>query len=170
MARGPTTGIFTRAGRASQGKARFASEVDAWVQQTSKRMNAVFRLATQKTITQMQKTVPYLDGSLRASLVVLVNQNPPRADRKEEDGLGPYTEAYMQLQIAGAVAGDRIVAAYTMEYARRLEYGFVGVDALGRHYNQAPVGWTRAASANWKANVAEAVAEAKARSPSKGQL
>ncbi|MCR6502591.1 hypothetical protein MUO32_26545 [Shinella sp. CPCC 101442] len=140
------------------------------MQQTLKRMNAVFRLATQKTITQMQRTVPYQDGFLRASLVVLVNEAPPVANREEKDGMGKYTDAYMQLQIAGAVAGDRIVAAYTMEYARRLEYGFVGVDALGRHYNQAPVGWTRAASANWKANVAEAVAEAKARSPSKGRL
>lgn len=132
-------------------------------------MNAVFRLSTQKVITIMQSNVPYRDGFLRASLVVLVNKDPPRANRSEEQGMGQYTDAYMQLQIAGAKAGDRIVAAYTMEYARRLEYGFNGVDSLGRQYNQAPIGWTRLAAAQWRACVDEATAEAKARVASRGQ-
>lgn len=169
MARGPTTGLYTRSGRSSQGKARFASQVDAWVQETEKRINAVFRLSTQKVITIMQSNAPYQDGFLRSSLVVLVNQNPPIANRGQENGMGPYTDAYMQVQIAGAVAGDRITAAYTMEYARRLEYGFNGVDSLGRNYHQAPLGWTRMAAAQWKRCVDEATAEAKARVASRGR-
>lgn len=169
MARGPTTGLFTRAGRSSQGAARFASQVDEWVQQSEKRINAVFRLSTQKVISLMQSNVPYRDGFLRTSLVVLVNQKPPAADKSQADGMGQYTDAYMQMQIAGAVSGDRIVAAYTMNYARRLEYGFTGTDSLGRTYAQPPIGWTRAASAKWKECVAEAVAEAKARVASRGQ-
>lgn len=169
MARGPTVGVFTRSGRISRGQARFANQVDAWVQQTEKRMNAVFRLSTQKVITYMQENVPYQDGFLRASLVVLVNQDPPPPNQSQEDGMGKYTDAYMQLQIAGAVAGDRITAAYTMEYARRLEFGFVGTDSLGRHYNQPPRAWTRLAAQMWKKFVDEATAEAKARVASKGQ-
>jgi len=168
MARGPTVGVFTRSGRISRGQARFANEVDSWVQETKKRMNAVFRLSTQKMITIMQENVPYRDGFLRASLVVLVNQDPPPPNKSQEDGLGQYTEAYMQLAIANADAGDRIVAAYTMEYARRLEFGFTGTDSLGRSYSQPPRGWTRAAAQQWKAVVAEATAEAKARVASKG--
>ena len=31
-----------------------------------------------------------------------------------------------------------------VEYARRVEMGFVGVDSLGRHYNQAPKSYLRA--------------------------
>ncbi|MDG6245080.1 MAG: HK97 gp10 family phage protein [Methanolobus sp.] len=31
-----------------------------------------------------------------------------------------------------------VAVGSTMEYARRLEYGFVGTDKLGRHYNQQP--------------------------------
>ncbi|MDX3973293.1 hypothetical protein [Shinella sp.] len=169
MARGPTTGIFTRSGRASRGKGRFASEVDEWVQQTEKRINAVFRLSTQKAISFMQQNVPVQDGFLRASLVVLVNQPPPKAEKSQEDGMGPFTDAYMQLQIASAVSGDRIVAAYTMEYARRLEYGFTGVDSIGRSYNQPPVGWTRLAAQQWKTFVREATAEAKARVASRAK-
>jgi hypothetical protein len=169
MARGPTVGVFTRAGRISRGKARFKGEFDEWVQQTEKRMNAVFRLSTQKTVNYMQSIAPHDQGFLKASLVVLVNQDPPRADRSQEDGLGQYTEAYMKLQIAGAVAGDRVTVAYTMEYARRLEFGFTGTDALGRYYNQPPRGWSRAAAQQWKRFVAEATSEAKARVASKGQ-
>ncbi|OJU69055.1 MAG: hypothetical protein BGO05_16710 [Rhizobiales bacterium 63-7] len=169
MARGPTVGVFTRSGRVSRGKGRFASQVDEWVQQTEKRINAVFRLSTQKTITYMQENAPVQDGFLRASLVVLVNQNAPAPDKSQKDGMGQYTDAYMQLQIAGAVAGDRITAAYTMEYARRLEFGFVGTDALGRTYNQPPRGWTRLAAQQWKRFVEEATAEAKARVASKGR-
>lgn len=169
MARGPTVGVFTRSGRASRGQGRFASQVDEWVQQTEKRINAVFRLSTQKTISYMQEIVPFQDGFLRASLVVLVNQDPPLPNRTEKDGLGQYTDAYMQLQIASAVAGDRITAAYTMEYARRLEFGFSGADSLGRLYNQPPRGWTRLAAQRWKEFVDEATAEAKARVASKGQ-
>jgi predicted Fe-S protein YdhL (DUF1289 family) len=169
MARGPTVGVFTRSGRISRGKARFANDVDAWVQMTEKRMNAVFRLSTQKVISFMQQNVPYRDGFLRASLVVLVNQDPPLPNRNQEDGLGPYTDAYMQLQIANAVAGDRITAAYTMEYARRLEFGFVGTDSLGRHYNQPPRAWTRLAAQQWKKFTEEATNEAKARVAAKGR-
>ncbi|CAM3511174.1 hypothetical protein AGRA671_10145 [Agrobacterium radiobacter] len=162
MARGVT--VTTRSGRASFGQARFGAQVDAWVQQTEKRLNAVFRLSTQKVISYMQESVPVRDGFLRASLVVLVNQDPPKADKTDEDGMGPYTDAYMKVAIAGAVAGDRIVSAYTMVYARRLEYGFNGTDSLGRSYNQAPRGWTRAAVARWNEAVQEATKEAIARS------
>lgn len=162
MARGPS--VTTRAGRASFGKARFASQIDAWVNQTEKRINAVFRLSTQKVISYMQENVPVRDGFLRASLVVLVNQDPPKADKTDEDGLGPYTDAYMNMALAGAVAGDRVVSAYTMVYARRLEYGFTGTDSLGRSYNQPPRGWTRAAAARWNEAVQEATKEAIARS------
>lgn len=162
MARGPN--IVTRSGRASFGQARFSSQIDAWVNQTEKRMNAVFRLSTQKVIGYMQESVPVRDGFLRASLVVLVNQDPPKADKTDEDGMGPFTESYMQMAIAGAVAGDKIVSAYTMVYARRLEYGFNGTDSLGRSYNQPPRGWTRAAAARWNEAVQEATKEAIARS------
>lgn len=169
MARGPTVGVFARSGRTSQGKARFASVVDEWVQQTEKRINAVFRMSTQRMITIMQEAAPYRDGFLRASLVVVVNGDPPAPTRSEEQGMGDYNPAQMQMTISNAVAGDRIVAAYTMEYARRLEYGFSGVDSLGRHYNQPPIAWTRRTAQQWKQIVGEVTEEAKARVASRAQ-
>lgn len=37
-----------------------------------------------------------------------------------------------------AVSGDDAVVGNGSVYANRLEYGFVGVDSIGRHYNQPP--------------------------------
>ena len=175
MARGPTVGVFTRSGRISRGKARFSNIVSPWTQESQKRLNAVFRLSTQRIIEVMQRTdaeggyLPYKDGFLRASLVVLVNKNAPAPDKTQADSSNTYNPAEIQLAIASAVAGDRIVAAYTMEYARRLEFGFVGVDSLGRSYNQPGIGWTAKATQQWRQIVAEVEQEAMARVASRNQ-
>jgi hypothetical protein len=159
------TGFSSKGGRLSSGKARFSADVDAWVLETEKRINAVIRESTQRVISTMQENVPYQHGFLRASLVIAVNTELPKADRTEEDGLGPYTESYLQMQIGNLNGGDKIIAGYTMVYARRLEYGFTGTDSLGRSYNQAPRGWVRAAAQQWKGIVQQVTMEAKARSP-----
>lgn len=175
MARGPTVGVFTRSGRISRGKARFANHVSEWAQQSEKRMNAIFRMSTQRVIEVMQRTdaeggyLPYQDGFLRASLVVLVNKDPPKADREQEGASNAYNPAEIQLAIAGAIAGDRIVAAYTMEYARRLEFGFVGTDSAGRVINQPGIGWTQRATQQWKQIVNEVEKEAMARVAARNQ-
>jgi len=38
--------------------------------------------------------------------------------------------------IARAELGDTITIINPVVYARRVEYGYVGEDSLGRHYNQ----------------------------------
>lgn len=175
MAKGPTVGVFARSGSISRGNARFAEQVSDWANETKERLNAIFRLSTQRVIEVMQKTdqeggyLPYQDGFLRASLVVLVNQNPPPADKTPEEVGSTYNPATTELAIASAVAGDRIVAAYTVEYARRLEYGFVGTDSLGRVYNQAGIGWTERAAQQWPQIVKQAESDAMAAVSSRGQ-
>lgn len=162
MARGPTTGVFARSGRASQGAARFASQVDEWVNQTEARVNAVFRTATLKLARLMQSTAPYDTGALRASLVATINAPPPVADKTREGASTSYNEAAIIGVISNAKDGDRVLLSYTMKYARRLEYGFVGTDSLGRTYNQPPLAWNRLAAAQWSRLVSESAAEAKA--------
>lgn len=162
-AKGPTAGVFLRSNRSSQKSARWATKIDQWVEATEKRKNAVFRDATQRIIDIMQSTVPVKDGFLRASLVVAVNSPPPAADKKKGDSSNVYNPAAIQAAISKAVAGDRIVAAYTMVYARRLEFGFTGVDSLGRNYNQPARGWARLAAQQWAEVVAQSGAAAKAR-------
>lgn len=168
MARGPTVGVFTRAGRISRNKARIGNTVSEWAQENEKRMTAIFRLSTQRVIEVMQEYVPYRDGFLRASLVVLVNKDPPPANRTQENSTSTYNPAEITLAIASAVPGDRIVAAYTMEYAKRLEFGFIGTDSLGRTYNQEGRGWTKRATQQWKQITKEVEEEAKARVAARG--
>ncbi len=163
---GPTPGVFLRSGRASQGQARFASEVDDWVRATKARMDAVFRTATLRLIQRMQtpgEYVPFDTGALRASLVVVVNGTPPPPRTKEpESPATAWDSSQIVATISGAVAGDVVVASYTTAYARRLEYGFVGTDSLGRTYNQQGRGWVRRAAQSWGSIVAQATADAKA--------
>ena len=163
---GPTPGVFLRSGRASQGQARFAAEVDEWVRATKARMDAVFRTATLRLIQKMQtpgEYVPFDTGALRASLVVTVNGSPPPPRTKEPASPSTaWSDGEVIATIAGAVAGDKVIASYTVAYARRLEFGFVGTDSLGRTYNQQGRGWVRRAAQQWPAIVAQATADAKA--------
>ncbi|WP_244424753.1 hypothetical protein [Methylobacterium nodulans] len=136
------------------------------MQQTKARMDAVFRTATLRLIQLMQTPgsyVPLDTGALRASLVVVVNGPPPQP--REEEPKHPTTtwdESMVISTIATAHAGDVITAAYTTAYARRLEYGFVGQDSLGRNINQAGLGWTRRAAQQWPRLVEEAARDAQA--------
>ena len=43
-----------------------------------------------------------------------------------------------ETEVEGALSAGYPGFGASMEYARRIEIGFVGEDALGRHYNQAP--------------------------------
>lgn len=167
MARGPTTGMhFSQRGTASRGQARFASKVDEWVMATQQRVTAVLRESARRVIEEMQRPVneggnmPIDTGFLRASLVVVVNGNPPIANRISDGRRYAYNASTIVLEIAKFNAGDRMVAAYTANYARHLEYGSQG--RAGR-------GFTRLASQQWGRIVQEVTAEAKARVPARGR-
>jgi hypothetical protein len=43
----------------------------------------------------------------------------------------------------------------TSPYAMRLEFGFVGIDVLGRHYDQAPRPWLRPSLAETEQEIAQ---------------
>lgn len=167
MARGPTTGaFFSQRGTASRGQARFAAQVDEWVQATQQRMTAVLRESARRVIEEMQRPVneggnmPIDTGFLRASLVVVVNGNPPTADRITDGRRYAYNASAIVLEIAKFKAGDRMVAAYTAAYARHVEYGSQG--RAGR-------GFTRLATQQWGHIVREVTEEAKARVAARGR-
>lgn len=166
MARGPTVGVFTRSsGRVSSGAARFAKQVEQFGITTKKKITKVFHLSTIRLIDEMQRTrqegghLPYKEGYLRASLVATINAAPPMPDRTKGASSNVYRPKALYAQVRKAVPGDRIALSYTMEYARRLEFGFSGTDSLGRSYNQAPVGWTRLAAQQWKGIVEQTARE-----------
>jgi len=168
MAGRPSPSIRLRKQGSSRYQSRFATDVEDWVNRTKEQMDYIFREATMMTIDEMQTPepigrLPYDEGYLQKSLFVGVNVNAPPANRKKKDGFGDYNRTNAKIIVSQADAGDTIVATYTMIYARRLEYGFVGTDSLGRTYNQRPRLFMKLAAQNWEKNVEKAVAEAKPR-------
>jgi hypothetical protein len=149
----------------------FASQVAEWVEETNKRMIAVFRTSTSMVIEEMQRTknqggLNRIDlGHHLASLQVGINTPPQEAIKKAPEGAAPpFSIGAVDAVIAGAALGDTIMASYGMAYSLRLEYGFEGTDSLGRKYNQPPYAFVRTAAQRWPQIVQEATELARARS------
>lgn len=148
----------------------FAATVDAWVAETKERMTAVRNIAVEKTVEQMQNptgkggALPLDTGFLRASLqAVQGDALPAMTENESPEGRFVYNTASLTSVLATAPLTAPVSIIYTAKYARRMEYGFVGKDSLGREYNQQGFGFVRLAAMNWVKNVEAAAAEVRAR-------
>lgn len=139
----------------------FAAEVEEWVKQSQARLNAVYRGSVQDLVDEMQKVGPSVaatraaikatkgmgpisapgagghmpvdTGFLRASFRLTKGAPAPIAG---STGSTTYDAGAVSVVIAGLQIGETVYGSYTAAYARRLNYGFVGEDSLGRTYNQ----------------------------------
>jgi len=73
-----------------------------------KNQETALKLAANEYKNDVQEITPYLTGTLRRSIHV------------------------------EPVSPSKMLVGTDLKYARRLEYGFVGADKIGRVYNQAP--------------------------------
>jgi hypothetical protein len=90
---------------------RMSKDIQRIGENVKKNEAAVVKLAANEYKNDVQEIIQYKSGTLRRSVHV---------EMDEEDG--------HPVALVGTDA----------PYARRLEYGFVDVDSLGRHYNQSP--------------------------------
>lgn len=127
----------------------FDASVSAWVKQSERRMETVFKESAQDVISEMNEVGPskanpnsfgtgnmpvdtgYLRASLQSGLNAPPNEmvfRPPPEDEKKRTDYDPEAVA---LTINGAKVTDRIFATYGAVYARRMEamYGFVRLAA-----------------------------------------
>jgi len=121
-----------------------------WARETKERLLAVFRASGQELANEMTRTranggnVPVKTGNLARSLLAQKGA-PPRQGapgvRFAGFDIGPVL---LSLQ-----PGDTLFLGYQANYARRMNYGFVGQDSLGRTYNQAGFGFVERAAAKW---------------------
>lgn len=102
-------------------------------------------------------------GHLRASLVVGIGNIAPAITTPGDGPATAWDEAGANLIIDGAGLGDAIMAVYTVAYAARMNYGFVGTDSLGRTYNQSGRRFVDLAAQQWPRIVSEVIAEARSR-------
>lgn len=152
------------------GQKSFSAQVSEWVKEIKERQIAVRNEAAQRVIEVMQTPVgkggnlPFDTGFLRASLMAVIGEAKfELTEAPHGAGAVPYNAGQVTLIIAKAELSDPIEAVYTAKYARRMEYGFVGKDSLGRTYNQAGRRFVALAAQQWPRIVAEVATEAKAR-------
>jgi len=131
------------------GPDQFAAVVDDWALQLRSRLLAIYKESIQRTVDLAQQYAPYKTGFLRASVRASIGTGNPT---------GEVASTIAQLKL-----GDSITIGWTAVYARRIEYGFVGLDSLGRYYNQAGQRFVGRAVMQWQVTVDAVVAEAKTR-------
>lgn len=107
--------------------ADFTTDVSAWCNKAADRATALLRAIAFDLTAAVQDKTPVDTGFLRSNwTAMLPNDTEPVAGR-----VPPAATA-----INRASVGMVIVILNPVAYARRQEYGFVGEDSAGRHYNQ----------------------------------
>lgn len=146
--------------------ATFAAQVSALIKKTEDRLRYVAMQSIQDVIEAAQNPqvgiskgaesfvvgkIPVAEGDLRASLRAQLMGGASAV------GADSYAVA-----LAGYEVGDNLTFEWTAPYARRIEYGFVGTDSLGRTYNQPGRFFVGANAQRFSSFVAARVAEANA--------
>jgi len=136
----------------------FSQQIGKWAAATPQRIKATRDRAVGLLGDEMTKTVndgglvPFKDGHLARSLVAS-NVAMPSVSNDIPSGFTLGTTAIRTPLDAPIWLG------YTMIYARRMNYGFVGQDALGRSYNQQGNYFVEGAIKQWPQLVEKAAKE-----------
>lgn len=143
----------------------FGDQVSAWVREKQSRMELVRKASVQQAAAEMQQTVanggrvPHRTGNLLRSILASTAAMPATGPSGAR-----YTGSDPGAVILMAGFEDDIYIGYQANYARRMNYGFVGQDSLGRTYNQSGFHFVEGVRARWPQIVAEQSAILQARS------
>lgn len=136
----------------------FSASISAWASATPKRIEAVHKRSLEKLAVEMTRTkaeggnVPVDTGNLYRSLVASTSGMPSISNQRSA---GSNATAV----IATLSTSQPVWFGYTAEYARRLNFGMVGADSLGRVYNQNGNHFVERAIAMWPQIVDESARE-----------
>jgi len=132
------------------------TDPSAWAGRSEQLLTALLRNSVQALAKEAGNTipnggrVPVKTGNLARSVVV--DNRPPQVI----DGLA---KGDFSLGIANIKPGETVYIGWTAKYSRRMNFGFVGADSLGRVYNQSGYGFAEATAAKWPAIVARQAAK-----------
>lgn len=90
---------------------QFVADISRFIDRAKSNMDEQVRGIALGALERLQEYTPVDTGRLRASWQI----EPPLADIR---------------------AGEPVTIITNIEYARRIDQGFVGTDSLGRHYNE----------------------------------
>lgn len=132
-----------------------------WARETEQRLTAVNRRSVELLADEMRRThsnggrLPHKTGNLMRSLLASTTSMP---------SVGAPGTLYSGGQDVGLITaqlelGQTVYLGYQANYAKRLNYGFVGEDSLGRKYEQEGLHFAEWAAGQWPQLVAKAAKE-----------
>ena len=105
----------------------FTVSVKKWVDKAHAHSDQALQAIAWAALQRVQELTPVRTGTLRAGWqIVRPGDEMPIAKREEEN----------LAMVLSLRAGDVFLITNPVVYARRIEFGFVGEDSLGRHYHQ----------------------------------
>jgi hypothetical protein len=132
--------------------ATFNADVSKWLESTALKLDAVARQTAQEMSLKVVQATPLDTGFLRGMWQPFVNQPTFASSYASPSGgepSGGVSVADISVTANGMQAGDQFWLLNATVYAKRLEYGFVGTDSLGRTYNQAGRFFVRDTCKKW---------------------
>ena len=119
----------------------FHAQLQDFANLTKKNLRYVAVNSIQDTVEAAQTPQPsvkrtggtFQEGKIPVDTAELINSLISGAN----GSFGPQSADSYAVALAGYDLGDYMRFGWTAPYARRIEMGFTGTDALGRNYNQA---------------------------------
>jgi hypothetical protein len=107
--------------------ADFSLDVSRWATRMGGMADTFVQVLAQDLVNRVKELTPVDTGFLRSNWTVI-----KKDDAEPVAGRVPQP----QTALTGVKAGDVLTIINPTVYARRIEYGFVGEDSLGRSYHQ----------------------------------
>lgn len=132
-----------------------------WAKEQQDNLLAVFQRALVLLGRELIRTkgdggnLPKVTGNLARSLLAQIGGTISISDAKDFAGTD------VGIIAATAVLGDTVRFGYQAAYAKRMNFGFVGADSLGRVYNQSGNHFVERAINMWPQIVDQAVQDVK---------
>lgn len=136
----------------------FSDLVNEWAEMVGDSIDAVHARSVEMLAEEMVRTkgnggrLPFQTGNLARSIAASTSGMPDTAN-------GPFTDSNVGLVTASLGASQDVWLGFQANYARRMNYGFVGTDAKGRTYNQEGNHFVEGAVAEWPSIVIRAIEE-----------
>lgn len=138
----------------------FQDDVKKWAMATQERIEATHKRSIEMLAEEMIRTkpnggrLPIDTGNLQRSQLASQVAMPKMAE-------GPFSGSNVGAVVATMDVTKPIYIGMQAVYARRMNYGFVGADKLGRVYNQAGNYYMEGAIAQWPQIVNAAMQDVK---------
>jgi len=136
----------------------FTVNIDAFVQKAKGRAQLFASEFVQDIGEQVIEATPVKTGFLRASWYASINAQDVVSGPSSPKSGGALAASLGFVGGAEFKLGDMFYMNNGATYAMRVEFGFVGTDALGRKYNQAPRSFVRS-TLDRAASIAEETAQ-----------